>query len=817
MKYLLTVLLCCVGLGLFANFKGPFVSECGLAFYFVHKGGDLEIKMDVSGEGKAVVRFYDAEEDLVKWDYVREPGELSYKYAKAPAGIYQVRYSGEKVRINPQTVPQCSFGVMALTCFLQATAEDQYKESWFLIPPNAKTLKWLTYGGKVKFFDASGKDRTAKEVNLADAAGEVWRAEILLKPNPYNRFGASGIPMILCPDAETAKAINSSLEKTTDGVVYPHKFQVKLHEYLKTLGNLDIEIADWRKYEKEFAAEPNVSALFSAWGLFRYFPYVLKGQNIDPASPEFGKSPNSTALAVMLSLDKPFNPYYGNPVLEKRLLAAVSHYLFRITEGEAPNDSWTSYSGGYALGYVSSATAFGFGAPMIKDAAIRKVWENGIRRIGDRFSMFRVSCENQSSHWPYAFTQLAKGSGEKGYFKLAEDFIAGMSLPENNPFMKTGYQQEAYGPDATYQGLGLCYQALYYRITGDENAKKGLQIVYNLMNHTVAPEPDGSYFGASNFSHRTKGSWMNRQYGGGLGFMQGELPEAAVFSQSVAPAFGVSMLNPANKPEAKILGYTTAYFSSLYTQYFYPSKPLEKGILPAQESGFVRNFNDEFIAVRKPGYYTLFYTGNTDTAKARRPKVAENKSPNNKWMQTQGMSLFWTPDYGSLVTAMNWSGDTGNFVRADLVDGNCAYSDYMSLKRSFKDEKLTLENELFQCPAITVKREVTFGDYELVQNLTLSIGDNVEVKDLYEQIPFLRNKKDLKITFEPNENEAKSVAFTGNGKTLKLTFDRPVKCSFGPETKFNNQMIGALRIHFGNKFTKGENISLKIAYQTEQK
>lgn len=121
------------------------------------------------------------------------------------------------------------------------------------------------------------------------------------------------------------------------------------------------------------------------------------------------------------------------------------------------------------------------------------------------------------------------GSGRQVYKTLAHDFALAFYDPELNWFMKTGYQQEAYGPDATYSGLCASNQDLYYKFSCDEIAKEGLRKTYDFFNHTVAPEPDGRILGASNFCHRTSGSWVHRQFNAGFHLMSDELPEAGTW------------------------------------------------------------------------------------------------------------------------------------------------------------------------------------------------------------------------------------------------------------------------------------------------
>ena len=82
------------------NFKGLFRAE-SLAFYFVHKGGALEIVLEAQAQKtgaspRVLACFYRADESLAGWNFrTLEAGQksvLRYDYgSNAPKGIYQVR------------------------------------------------------------------------------------------------------------------------------------------------------------------------------------------------------------------------------------------------------------------------------------------------------------------------------------------------------------------------------------------------------------------------------------------------------------------------------------------------------------------------------------------------------------------------------------------------------------------------------------------------------------------------------------------------------------------------------------------------------
>ena len=839
-RILMILLMLCVWCVCGANLKPPFRAEA-MAFYFVHDGGPLKLELKVATDvgnkhnpsylrkdGAFVGRIFDADEKLVEWDYrkVKAGTEtaLSHDFGKnAPAGIYQIRYSGANIVVTPSAFPEKKFGVTPLRCTANATAPGQFSDTWFYIPENASKLSVASIGGKPTVKNTKGEAvGDVKKIDLAAHCGEVWQFSIPMKPGKYECFGFDGTQVILCPDAETAKRIKGSVETASDGTLYPHKFQVKIHDWIQNAKktNLKMETVDLRRFVPEMEKDPAARGLIGPWGLFTYLNDMIAKQNIDPASPAFGETKYADALAAAYAMDKPYNPYYLNPVLEKRFLIAELKKFLGMTENETWAQSSSNYSGGDALGVVKKYEIFHEAYRSLKDREAAELWYDAVRRTADRFSMFRVTCENQSSHWPFIYLNLYEAAGNEKYREMAKDYVCGMSREGGNPFMQTGYLQEAYGPDATYQGLGACYLSLCYRMSGDPVAKNTLRTIYDLFNHSVAPEPDGRIFGASNFSHRTMGSWVRRQYGGGLQMMKGELPEAAVWfsepeNQSIEKTF---------RPQECTHGaiYATSVISPYYSVFKYPSGLLKDAKLPVMQSdNFTKNFNNEFIAVRRPACYAFAYIGQTapNWTAGQRPKKPEKYHYNNKWTQTQGLSMLWFPGFGSFVLAMNWSGDTAQSLRADLDNGECAYPDYWDFSGKFVNGKLLIKSGMFNLKDVAFDRIINFLDNGVSQKLIVNFRKDIRVKDLYEQIPFLMEGKTLKFEFLVNgkwQGEPGIANEIRINDSIFIRLSRPLLCDFGPECRYQNQKMGALRLHLGNEFKSGDRFLLTYSIEREK-
>ncbi len=264
-----------------ANFTPPFHAEA-MAFYFVHDGGPLKLELKVKATGTSrnnplylrkngafVGRIFDVNEKLAEWDYRKlksgSESVLSHDFGQdAPAGIYQIRYSGTNIAVTPSAIPEKSFGLMPLRSIIRPTAGNQFSSTWFYVPENAAKLTAFAYGTKavMRMKDETGAlVRNLKNIDLTQHGGEIWQFSIT-----GGTFGFDGTPLILCPDAGTAKRIKGSLETAEDGTRYPHKFQVKIHNWLRKASKADLKIktVDLRRFIPEMEQDPAARGLIGA-------------------------------------------------------------------------------------------------------------------------------------------------------------------------------------------------------------------------------------------------------------------------------------------------------------------------------------------------------------------------------------------------------------------------------------------------------------------------------------------------------------------------------------------------------------------------
>lgn len=867
-----------------ARFEGPF--ECGAAaIYFVHHGGPLKITLSLSSKDdagkmrKALVRFLDADEQYRDWDYQWFPAEgtidTSWDFAldEAEPGIYQVRLALHgSFTWDVTTAPATSFGIMPMRTRLYATAPEQFSDAWVYVPPQSELFVAKTYARAALNITCEGDELLAMDhsthrgrIDVTDSPA-LWHVDLTLQPNAF--INSRGVPLLLCPDRTTAENIRGSVEFLPDGSRVWHKFQKRIYRVMHSFEPEDLELDVARSFEPHLDAllqEPVRNAgLFDSYGALRHVRYSLEEQNLNPASIWYGsvhawKSfeekglrwdrwatfPSHTLsytglpnnIAAGYAIDGDINPYGGDEaVLNRAILAALAD-LLAIHEDDSvkhgKDHDMDSYAGVPAFPINHNlCMPYGMCAADAPDE-VRQVWTEGYRHIIDRFCFYRVSCENQSAHYPVSYYALQMGGEVSGYDRLAHDYVRSMCDPELNRFMKTGYTQEAYGPDPTYQGLACSNIAQYWVWSDDEAALNGLQRIYNFFNHTVAPEPDGYIWGACNFAHRTPYGWQHPQYGAGLTMMAGELPEAGLWRHNADPndlenieRATESIKNAVGSPytrepyeDGSLMGaaHGAVYTGSYHRWLEYPDSIDKSGRLPCLQSDrFSKNFNDEFFAIRRPGYYALIYTGHTA---AEWTKSRISFKPEQKFQRSGGgLSLLWTPEYGNLLVSMTYHAFCNHQVTAEFADGTVSWPDYWSVDHTWAPEADTLSvtSRLYNLP-VSLVREYAFGDASIHQSLTVRFEEDVSVQALYEQIPLLKNKPGFRTEMEGTEDACRAL-WVGDeqGRGCILEFDEPVAISFGPDLEHKRysevQINTPLQIDLGSNHSAGDEIT--VGYTT---
>ncbi len=760
--------------------------------------------------------------------------------------------------------------------------EGQPAELYAFVPPHAEEL--CVSKGPLRVADEGGAELLSMVDDKSAQPGKIviGKAKSMWKfifPEPAKwSFRAYGFPLILCPTPDAARTIHASVEELPDGTVVCHKFQRWIADLLpKHLAQENVGLAEElivpvSSRQEEWLKNPlRTSILLSPYSAFSAVEQALRNQNVEPTShwggatgsvvgggtggwiameklapPEnrwdryktipglyAGASPqsmDSEALAIAATLDAPCNPYFGKKEILNRAAAAALRDLMALGEDEvwrgggADSDPYPGFMG-FQLGQ-KTLPAYALVAPRLPPE-IRDLWTEGLRHIIDRsYPDGLVSCRNQSSHYLVVYQDFAEGSGDQRYAELAkayaDRFIQGLH--------PAGFAVESQGPDGTYNGMTHWHMAVYARKSNNPRMIEALKKSYNLFHHTVAPEPDGSMLGASNYGHRTAGSFVQEQWGGGRGILDGVLPEVALWALKMSDeqkskveketASSLSRnLDAPRKPESP---------GASYPRYLYFEEPKGGAAWPATEGkSFTRNLGGELIAVKRPAYYTAVYVGKPapdkhyisgkENFRLPYPDDAESKSGEVNARKVTpylggGLSLFWTPSYGSSILAMNWAPTAHHGLIATQADGKRYWEDYFSssYKLSADNSELVVTGRIENQPVSYVRR-YTFLDDRIEVSVTLTPEKNVSFASLVENIPVVLGacKKSGPIIVAASEKTPEAVEVKdsrGGGVDIMLDAVLPFRIQ-KDGLKYGDIQIGRIEIPLPGELAQGRPVS----------
>lgn len=860
------------------NFAGPFELRDALTFYVVNEtGSDFTINARWRDERQSqmdrpvLIRVFDPDEHLVYRS--DDPGQRisgppPEHVASVPvkvngAGVYQVAvtaFGGGTLDFS--TSPAMSFGVYGSPDLVGH--QNQFAQSFVYLPPGLATLPMHCDGtiSDLKLCDESGAVK-------AQAAGAQQGASATLPANGEHiwtlsvrsmsdyRLNFAGLPIILCPDPQTARAIHASVDVLTDGTICFHKFQIRAQEILKryrAMGSLAFAVQppDLSAFKTQWLMEPQRNQLLlGSYGVYSALPATLQQQNLDPKSPWFGTifvwrdgngraradnpwtsytrlgltqvAETATVLGAVYTINQPFNPLFKNAALRNRVIIASLQDMMMLREHELPvGESPLYYGGERAFAFERFTRNFPW---IIRDCPpdVRQVWTEGLRRFADRESIGEVA--NVVNQWTFIITGLQHffdGSGEQWYADIVRRHVRWL-LSRNQwscGRRAAGYFDESEGPDATYNGITAHNLAWLQGQTRDQPLRavllESLRQCFELFNHTIAPEPGGKLLGCSSFCHRTPGDWTTPQYGAGAGILADQVAQVAPLAGK-AWLSHQSLRNPADRhgAEAALMQNLKYLDAAAYTNksigphviangpeisfaiWEHYARTALHGDLPMlTETNFTRNFGDEFFCVRRPGYYTFLYAGQTMSQwqKNDRPTDAHKQYPRNGG----GLCMFWSPEFGSSILGKNWSAYTaatliaeqGPSSRQQSAVGGADWEDYWSVHNTFDQQsaQASITGTLRDQP-VEFKREYRFLDDKITCNLTLHAQSAVNFNAMWECFPYPLDKPSpIRVTLldaqgNPMVNgPASAIMFqTSSAQVHLIVFAKPRRCDVGIE------------------------------------
>ncbi|MFQ5808692.1 MAG: hypothetical protein ACE5JM_03645, partial [Armatimonadota bacterium] len=841
---------------------------CALSVTYTKGGRD--------GGDRLLTRLFDADEKLIFREYeTPEPDDYPIRHAlRLPPqrGVHQLRIiaGANNALVQVECERPLPFGVCGQLGTLYSW-DEALAEAWVYVPPKATVMELKD--GPVTVEDAAGKTLAELPEPKGAASAPVTSHDVLLRlrfPEPGNwSLQMRGFPFIVCPTQEAARAVHASIEELPDGTVVHHKFQVEIAKLLPSLlapdkiGRADKLIVPLLSREAEWAADAlRNQNLLGSYGFMEHVGWSLRMQDVDPSSSTSGAitlqkgrrwddyggggsltgGSLATGLARAATLEAPFNPYFGKRELLYRAAACALRDLMLVDEdesfksgGSGDMNPYPTSSLYFPLGHTHSEP-FAIAAPLMPEE-VRTLWAQALERPVDRMlPVGLVSCRNQSSHALTVLWHYYTGSGDERFRdaanKFGDRFAAGMTAG--------CFDMESCGPDATYQGMTDWHKGYFYRLSGHPGILESIRSTYRFFNHTVAPEPDGTVLGASNFSHRTSGSFAVQQWGGAKGTCDDVLPEVGIWAKArtdeararAAETIHKRLAAPfTDQDYATEGGRARGRYASQITApryLYYTDDPLPGTWPAAAEQPFIRNFGGEMVAVKRPAYYCVVYVGKPapsefyikDRAKFRTPLPGGAES-NGGAVESKpvtpylggGLSMFWTPEYGSGVLAMNWSPLTHHGIVVRMPDATRWWEEYFSTEFALDEDAgaLVVTGAIEEQP-LSYERRYVFGDDALSVEVTVTAGEDFRCAGMVENIPLALGE--VKARGAIVDAPARGTSFS-----VRDDAGAGFECVFDAERQFraveaglryrNGQVAGRVEVSLPESLGKGQETTLR--------
>ncbi len=658
--------------------------------------------------------------------------------------------------------------------------EKMVDKSYFYVPPLTKDIGILLNEEVMPFsYSATVKDeqgKTAAKIKpkgrfnyavIRNAApGSIYEIDLKRGKEPGGYLHILGVPMLLCPDKETAKKMRGGIiEVSRNGNYIFHGFQKTLADWAYSLKKSDLAVDP--QGDKDLAKILAAQDLNPNSRTYGDYPNINK---IFPKRFNFWKQPTDH-LAKLVSNEK--SPLYGNRAIIKRIaLNRIMKYLLtqspyywygtnNIKEKSIPaklDKIWDIgfRSNWYPLQDAKHANTYGYIknlAPYALPADVIKAWENSFRSwVICRAIMSQGECSNQWGKGLEHMNTMYKGTrdyyvGEvlkKQIKMITTPGLLGRSSPDLTPYshkskvaidgiacdsgrMGGGVASDGLGHDGEYCLETTSHLNNVWEEFKDPRIEEFLNEYYVLKTHLTVPRnaglPPNTFTGTI---HPTGTNFRTRYYThkSGLG-------------KELRPKIDYGPLW-AGKADKKTW--------------------------PCMEDGsFVRNIDNRYYFIKTPAYYAIVYGGPALHNYANWAEITMHDGYidvtgfggmhyggyGRKATKIGTISGLWVKGCGATLFGQNHNVNYANALwgrvkkpiaptcEKGFVDPYAVSSSYAQSVFDFDEKNRSFEKtQVMDYAPLKLVSNVQFKDNEIAVSITIEALKDIDFKELYFTLPY---------------------------------------------------------------------------------
>jgi len=452
---------------------------------------------------------------MMRWSAFSDPQRLASlakrtfkrKIAGGQKGVYRIVMVGSRDHVATLTLdPLLPHAVSGHPLWLHGRAEA-YKRSYIYVPkgtvglhlgfvefdqPQTRTFKITAPGGKVLFEgDAKGGlrkgsvmfakpgqyDDQVLTLDVGPGDNDYMLHILLNRRDTYVYRGSAAVAAVLAPDPKTARAVRGGAIYH-DGKVFWHRFQIRLHDWLKALKDEDFIVRDAKGDE----IKPTTSGRTYGWS--------AKAVEYRGLPTRRGFRPLNGGHEAPPLCDTLMHSYPAHR--NRNVLNVAIRDLARGLHSLATGDHCTIGGWGGNFGYVFGTYGWHFWRPawrVIQQSDAPRVVKDAVREAliigGDRLAFGRGIERvngNAFAHVPTALRYCYEGTGDAMQRELFETYwrrFVSEGWGPGTGISRSGDLQEHFGHDFHY---GSYVMATFAAVIEDFKDPRFQQVRKRLVN-----------------------------------------------------------------------------------------------------------------------------------------------------------------------------------------------------------------------------------------------------------------------------------------------------------------------------------------------